>query len=113
MYYLNKFIGFVLSPFALILILLLLGEYFIWKGMPRFGLPFSIGGVVRLIVFSMPIMGVVFGIPLESEFLVDGRVPMAERFENANAIVLFGGGMGRNVELSHYGEMSSNADRVW
>ena len=113
MYCLNKFVGFISSPLAMILIVLLIGVCLIWKGKSRLGLVFTVGGVVCLWFSSMPMMRVLFGIPLESEFLVDGRVPSVENFSKADAIVLLGGGMGRNVELSPYGEMSSNADRVW
>ncbi len=55
----------------------------------------------------------VVGAPLEREFLVDGRVPMVETFPEADAIILLGGGMGAETNLSQYAEMSAGADRVW
>lgn len=55
----------------------------------------------------------VVGVPLEREFLVDGRVPMIETFPEADAIVLLGGSMGAETNLSSYAEMWPSADRVW
>ena len=55
----------------------------------------------------------VVGVPLESEFLVDGRVPMVESFPEADVIVLLGGSMGIETNTSSYAEMATSADRVW
>ncbi len=55
----------------------------------------------------------IVGVPLESEFLVDGRVPMVETFPEADAIVLLGGSIGIETNLSSYAEMWPSADRVW
>ena len=55
----------------------------------------------------------VVGVPLEREFLVDGRVPMVESSPDADAIVLLGGSMGVETNLSSYAEMWPGADRVW
>ena len=55
----------------------------------------------------------VVGVPLEREFLVDGRVPVVETFPDADAIVLLGGSMGIETNMSSYAEMATSADRVW
>ena len=55
----------------------------------------------------------VVGVPLEREFLVDGRVPMVESFPEADVIVLLGGSMGIETNTSSYAEMATSADRVW
>ena len=55
----------------------------------------------------------VVGVPLEREFLVGGRVPAGETFPEADAIVLLGGSMGVETNLSQYAEMWTSADRVW
>ena len=55
----------------------------------------------------------IVGVPLESEFLVDGRVPMVESFPEADVIVLLGGSMGIETNTSSYAEMANSADRVW
>jgi len=69
--------------------------------------------VVWLWLWMTPIMTWVVGVPLEREFLVDGRVPMIETFPEADAIVLLGGSMGAETNLSSYAEMWPSADRVW
>ena len=55
----------------------------------------------------------IVGVPLEREFLVDGRVPMVESFPEADVIVLLGGSMGIETNTSSYAEMATSADRVW
>ena len=55
----------------------------------------------------------VVGVPLEREFLADGRVPMVETFPEADAIILLGGGMGADTNSNSYAEMWTGADRVW
>lgn len=58
-------------------------------------------------------MTLVVGVPLEREFLFDGRVPAVEMFPEADAIVLLGGSMGIDTNLSCYAEMWTSADRAW
>ena len=60
-----------------------------------------------------PIMTWIVGVPLEREFLVDGRVPAVESFPEADVIVLLGGSMGIETNTSSYAEMATSADRVW
>ena len=74
-----------------------------------------VGGltVAWLWFWMTPIMTLVVGVPLEREFLVDGRVPLVETFPKADAIVLLGGSMGIETNLSSYAEMWPSADRVW
>jgi len=69
--------------------------------------------VAWLWLWMTPIMTWVVGVPLEREFLVDGRVPAVETFPEADAIVLLGGSMGIETNLSSYAEMWTSADRVW
>ena len=74
-----------------------------------------IGGltVAWLWLWMTPIMTWVVGVPLEREFLVDGKVPTVESFPEADAIVLLGGSMGIETNMSSYAEMATSADRVW
>ena len=58
-------------------------------------------------------MTLVVGVPLEREFLVEGKVPMVETFPEVDAIVLLGGSMGVETNLSQYAEMWTSADCVW
>lgn len=113
MFYLNKIVGFLTSPLVIASFGAMAGAFWVLRGKRRLGGLAIVGVIIWLWVWSMPIMRMVIGGPLESEFLVKGKVPGVEGFSKADAIVLLGGGMGRNVELSPYGEMSSNADRVW
>ena len=69
--------------------------------------------VAWLWLLMTPIMTWVVGVPLEREFLVDGKVPAVESFPEADAIVLLGGSMGIETNMSSYAEMATSADRVW
>ena len=113
MYYLNKLVGFIVSPIGiaifggLVALLCAKREHrrtAKWLGWFTFA---------WLWLWMTPIMTWVVGVPLEHEFLVDARVPMVESFPEADAIVLLGGGMGVETNLSSYAEMWSGADRVW
>ena len=113
MYYINKIVGFLVSPIGgaiaggvIAVVSARLGR----KRMAKW-----IGGltVAWLWLWMTPIMTWVVGVPLEREFLVDGKVPLVESFPEADAIVLLGGSMGAETNLSSYAEMWSGADRVW
>ena len=113
MYYINKIVGFLVSPIGgaiaggvIAAVCARLGR----KRMAKW-----IGGftVAWLWLWMAPIMTWVVGVPLEREFLVDGKVPLVESFPEADAIVLLGGSMGAETNLSSYAEMWSGADRVW
>jgi uncharacterized SAM-binding protein YcdF (DUF218 family) len=113
MYYLNKTVGFVISPIGIAIfggLVALLCARFKRQRMAKW-----LGGltVAWLWLWMTPIMTWVVGVPLEREFLVDGRVPAVEAFPEADAIVLLGGGMGIETNMSSYAEMATSADRVW
>ena len=113
MFYLNKFIGFVISPIGIAIlggIGALICERLKRKRVAKW---FGWLTIAWLWLWMTPIMTWVVGVPLEREFLEDGRVPMAETFPEADAIVLLGGSMGIETNLSSYAEMSTSADRVW
>ncbi len=113
MYYINKIVGFLVSPIGgaiaggvVAVVCARLGR----KRMAQW-----IGGltVAWLWLWMTPIMTWVVGVPLEREFLVDGRVPAVETFPETDAIILLGGGMGADTNHNSYAEMSAGADRVW
>ena len=113
MYYLNKIVGFLASPIGgaiagcvIAVVCARLGRKCLAKWLGGFT-------VAWLWLWMMPIMIWVVGVPLEREFLVDGKVPMVETFPEADAIVLLGGSMGIETNISSYAEMTANADRVW
>ena len=113
MYYINKIVGFLVSPIGGAIAGGVIAVVCARLGRKR--LAKWIGGltVAWLWLWMTPIMAWVVGVPLESEFLVDGRVPAVEAFPKADAIVLLGGSMGAETNLSSYAEMWSGADRVW
>ena len=113
MYYLNKIAGFLVSPIGgaitggiVALVCARLGR----KRLAKW-----IGGltVTLLWLWMTQVMTWIVGVPLEREFLVDGRVPVVESFPEAEAIVLLGGSMGIETNLNPYAEMWTSADRVW
>ena len=113
MYYINKIVGFIVSPIGGAIaggIIAVVCARFGRKRMAKW-----VGGltVAWLWLWMTPIMTWVVGVPLEREFLVDGKVPMVETFPEADAIILLGGGMGADTNRNSYAEMSAGADRVW
>lgn len=113
MYYINKIVGFLVSPIggaiaggvvAIVCARLVRKRLAKWIGVLT---------VAWLWLWMTPIMTWIVGVPLEREFLVDGKVPAVETFPEADAIVLLGGSMGVDTNLSSYAEMSAGADRVW
>ena len=113
MFYINKIVGFVVSPIGGAIAGLVCSLAFTRVGRKRVAK--WVGGltVAWLWLWMTPIMTWVVGVPLEREFLVDGRVPLVESFPKADAIVLLGGSMGIETNLSSYAEMWPSADRVW
>lgn len=113
MFYLNKFIGFVISPLGIAMF----GGFvaFVCVRLKRQRMSKWIGGLIVawLWLWMTPIMTWVVGVPLEREFLICGRVPVVESFPEADAIVVLGGSMGSDTNVSGYAEMSTSADRVW
>lgn len=113
MYYINKIIGFLISPVGGAIIGGVVAVVCAILGRKR--LAKWLGGltVAWLWLWMTPIMTWVVGVPLEREFLVDGKVPPIEPFPKADAIVLLGGSMGVDTNLSSSAEMWTSADRVW
>ena len=113
MYYLNKIIGFLISPIGIAIAGLVFAVVLSW--IKRVRLAKWIGGVtvVWLWLWMTPVMTRVIGEPLEREFIVGGRVPAVESFPDADVIVVLGGSMGSDTNLSGNAEMWTSADRVW
>ena len=113
MYYINKIIGFLISPVGGAIIGGVVAV--VCARLGRKHLAKWIGGLTVnwLWLWMTPIVTWVVGVPLEREFLVDGRVPLVETFPEADAIVLLGGSMGIDTNLNQYAEMWTSADRVW
>ena len=113
MYYINKIVGFVVSPIRGAIAGGVLAVVCARMGRRRLAKWLGCASVAWLYLWMTPVMTWIVGVPLEREFLVDGRVPMVESFPEADAIVLLGGSMGVETNLSGYAEMWTSADRVW
>ena len=113
MYYINKIVGFLVSPIGGAIAGGVIAVVCVRLGRKR--MANWVGGltVAWLWMWMTPIMTWVVGVPLEREFLVDGKVPLVESFLEADAIVLLGGSMGIETNMSSYAEMATSADRVW
>ena len=113
MYTLNKILGYLISPAGFGIALVAAAVLARLFGRRRLA-----GGAVVLAfanfwVWSTPWMTKWIGASLEAEFLVDGKVQTAESLPQVDAIVLHGGGMGIDTNISPYAEMWLGADRVW
>ena len=113
MYYINKIVGFLVSPIGSAIFGGLLALLCAKRGRLRAAKWFGGIAVAWLWLWMTPIMTWVVGVSLEREFLVNGRVPVVETFPEADAIVLLGGSMGIETNMSSYAEMATSADRVW
>ena len=113
MYLLNKIVGFIASPIGGVIVGGFAAAVCARLGRNRLAKWLGWLTVAWLWLWMTPIMTWVVGVPLEREFLVDGRVPMVETFPEAYGIVLLGGSMGIETNLSSYAEMWTSADRVW
>ena len=113
MYYINKIVGFVISPLGIAMLGGLAALLCAWRKHTRAARRIGWFAAIWLWFWMTPIAALMVGSPLECEFLVDGTVPKVETFPEAEAIVLLGGGMGADTNLSSYAEMSAAADRVW
>ena len=113
MYYINKIIGVVVSPVGLAIIGGAGALICAWLKRQRLAKWLGWLTVAWLWLWMTPIMTWVVGVPLEREFLANGRVPTVETFPEADAIVLLGGSMGIDTNHNSYAEMSAGADRVW
>ena len=113
MYYINKIVGFLVSPIGGAIAGGVLA--FLCAKREHRRAAKWIGGitVAWLWLWMTPIMTWVVGVPLEREFLADGKVPTVESFPGADVIVLLGGSMGIETNMSSYAEMATSADRVW
>ena len=113
MYYINKVVGFLVSPIGGAIAGGIVTILCARLGRKRLAKWIGWLTVAWLWLWMTPIMTWVVGVPLEREFLEEGRVPEVGTFPEANAIVLLGGGMGVDTNLSCYAEMWTSADRVW
>ena len=113
MYIINKIVGFVVSPVGMAIVGGLAALLCARLKHPCAARRIGWLVVAWLWLCTTPAMTWLVGAPLEREFLVDGRVPAVSTHQRSDAIVVLGGGMGGDTNLSSYAEMSFGADRVW
>ena len=113
MYYLNKIIGFLVSPIGGAIAGGIAAAIFARLGRKRLAKWIGWLTIAWLWLWMTPVMTGVVGVPLEREFLVDGKVPTVASLPKADAIVLLGGSMSIETNVSSYAEMATSADRVW
>ena len=113
MYCINKVIGFIVSPIGIAILGALLALLCAKREHRCAAKWLGVLTVSWLWLWMTPVMTWVVGVPLEREFLVDGRAPAVETFPEADAIVLLGGSMSIETNLSAHAEMWTSADRVW
>ena len=113
MYFLNKIIGYLISPVGFGMALVVAAVVARVLGRRRLAGWAVLFALANFWVWSTPWMTKRMGAALEAEFLVDGRVPTVESLPEADLIELHGGGMGIGTNISSYAEMWMSADRVW
>ena len=113
MYFLNKIIGYLISPVGFGMALVVAAVVARVLGRWRLAGWAVVLALANFWVWSTPWMTQWMGAALEAEFLVDGRVPTVESLPQADLIELHGGGMGIGTNISSYAEMWMSADRVW
>lgn len=112
MFYVNKVVGWVLSPLGLLFLGCLFGAVLRLRRfgtLKRVGTSIVVGSLVVFWVLSCGITTRILGVPLEGV-----EAPLVDTLElgGCDAIVLLGGGMGLH-ETCGRAEMFSAADRVW
>ena len=105
--------GFLISPIGITLVLGTIALFCVWFNRKCMAKWIGVSAVVWLWLWMTPFMTRFVGAPLEGEFLVGGRVPTVESFPEVDAIVVLGGSMGSDTNVSGYAEMWTSADRVW
>ncbi len=118
MYYINKIVGWVMSPLGVLFLGLFIGFLLRFWGAQRKGLRVFGAWVVGLSLVSFWVLGLdlttrVIGLGLEAAYcragLPHGSV---EDLPTADAIVILGGGMSEHAKCGA-SEMQFAADRVW
>ena len=113
MFTLNKIVGYLISPVGFSMALVAAAIVLRMLKRRRLAGWAVVLALANFWLWSTPWMSKWMGVPLEAEFMVEGRVPAVESLPQADAIVLHGGSMGIATNISPYAEMWASADRVW
>lgn len=117
-YYVNKVVGALTNPLMVELVSLAV----VFVLMQRRNVP-EWGRKALRWTFAMLLAGFWFwstaiatrmlGLPLEREWLAEGRIPTVESYPSADAILCLGGSMAMMTNSCVHAEMHLAADRVW
>ena len=134
MYYVNKIVGVMMSPSVLLMLISIVCAWRLSKRNSQVSkhpilqtskLPDSqtskhpslqtfLWLALALLWFWLSALpGLILGLSLEREWLVDGEIPTAECFPKADAIVCLGGSVNVATNLSDHVELYTSVDRVW
>ncbi len=109
MYVVNKIAGWLLSPVAPGLLLVLSAAVAVWLNRRRTAFWLMLAAAAWQWVWGTAAWCRLIGLPLERIY----PVVKAEDSPEADAIVVLGGGMASNPDIYPYADMSEGADRVW
>ena len=118
MYYVNKIVGVMMSPSVLLMVVIigcawrLAKRNFKTSQTSQTYQTFLWLALALLWFWLSALPGLILGLSLEREWLVDGKIPTAESFPEADAIVCLGGSMNIATNLGDHAEMYTSADRV-
>lgn len=112
MYSLNKLVWAIINP-AVLGLLLLVGGFLLSRR--NIGRVLVFLSLAWFVFWMLPVTTDFVGAPLEEPYLVNGGIPSAASYTNADAIVVLGGGMtfSKDPDGTFHPEMYANADRVW
>lgn len=106
--FINKFVGFVMNPLFIGMMIVVAGLVLIRMKQHRAASCMLSASLAWFWFWAMPIVGGWLAMPLEKDF----PVLLAEEMPKADAIVLLGGGMGGSTNYP-YADMGPGADRAW
>ena len=113
MYVLNKVVGYLVSPVGLSMALACAALVASRLKRRRVAKGALLLAAANAWLWATPWMTQWVGVPLEAEFLADGRAPSVEALPKADLIVLHGGSMAVATNLGYRAEIETSADRVW
>ena len=108
MYVLNKMVGWLLSPMALTLMMVLVGAVCAWLGRRRTAVGVLLGAFAWQWIWGTSAWSRVIVLPMERAY----PVVRAEDVPSADAIVVLGGGMTSNP-VYPYADICEAGDRAW
>lgn len=109
MYYINKLIDGFVNPFAIGVMLLVLAGILFARGRKKLGGGLLGAGLVWFYFWSTPFVASLIGYSIESQW----PPQKAQNVQEADVIVLLGGGMGACPDKVPYPTLYGAADRVW